>query len=179
MAELLPDGYAETLQAAKTAIGAARTRAVLAVDRELLQLYWTLGQLILERQQAEGWGTRVINRLSADLQCEFPGMTGLSPRNLMYMRQLAASWPDGPIAPQLVAQLPWGHNRELLDRVADLEVHVLRRGSDRAWVVASRAREPDPVRYRARSISTATSWVTAARRSRCYLSLRKSHVSTR
>ena len=87
----LPDDYARVLAEAKAAIQAARTRAVLAVNSELIRLYWKLGQLILARQETEGWGTKVIDRLSADLREAFPDMQGLSPRNLKSMRSFAAA----------------------------------------------------------------------------------------
>jgi predicted nuclease of restriction endonuclease-like (RecB) superfamily len=106
----LPDDYPELLERLEAEISSARTRAALAVNEELIGLYWRLGREILERQEQEGWGTRVTTRLSADLREAFPEMRGLSVRNLVYMRQFAASWPDSQIAPQPVAQLPWGHN---------------------------------------------------------------------
>jgi predicted nuclease of restriction endonuclease-like (RecB) superfamily len=80
---------------------------------------WSIGREILVRQQTEGWGARVIDRLGADLQKEFPGVEGYSPRNLKYMRSLAEAWPDAEIVPQLVALLPWGHLRVLLDQLKD------------------------------------------------------------
>jgi predicted nuclease of restriction endonuclease-like (RecB) superfamily len=113
----LPSNYPATLAAAKAAIQAARTRAVLAANSELIGLYWQLGRLILDRQQLEGWGARVIQRLSDDLRAEFPGMTGLSPRNLRYMRTFAERWGDAEIVQQLAAQLPWGHHMLLLDKL--------------------------------------------------------------
>ena len=97
MADLTPDDYARTLAEAKAAIQAARTRAALAVNAELLRLYRRLGQLILDRQQAEGWGARTVDRLSADLRGAFPDMTGLSPSNLKYMRRFADAWADDAI----------------------------------------------------------------------------------
>lgn len=115
--ELLPDDYPQLLERLKREIGAARTRAVLAVNEELIQLYWRIGKEILERQQHEGWGTKVIDRLSADLRKEFPGMRGLSVRNLKYTRAFAECWPTRQLVPQPVAQLPWGHIRCLLDKV--------------------------------------------------------------
>jgi len=113
----LPSDYAELLERLKREIGAARTRAALAVNEELIKLYWRIGKEILARQEGEGWGAKVIDRLSADLRREFPEMTGLSIRNIGYMRAFAASWPDGQIVPQPVAQLPWGHVRCLLDKL--------------------------------------------------------------
>lgn len=114
-----PAGYITTLAEAKAAIQAARTRAVLAANSELIGLYWELGRLILVRQRDEGWGSKVIDRLSSDLRREFPEMRGLSPRNLRYMRTFATAWADRPIVQQVAAQLPWGHHMELLDKLKD------------------------------------------------------------
>lgn len=116
MADLQPTNYAATLAAAKRAIQAARTRAVLAANGEMIGLYWDLGQLILQRQSDEGWGAKVIERLSNDLRSEFPGMTGLSRGNLGYMRRLAGAWRDRESCLRLVGRIPWGHIQTLLDR---------------------------------------------------------------
>ena len=116
-----PDDYPQLLERLKREIGAARTRAVLAVNEELIRLYWRIGKEILERQQQEGRGSKVIDRLSADLRLEFPGMRGLSVRNLKYIRAFAEYWPAGQIGPQPVAQLPWGHIRCLLDKLPENE----------------------------------------------------------
>jgi len=114
----LPVGYAELPEDLKAAVAGARWRAQRVVNTELLALYWQLGEAILGRQQAEGWGTRVIERLSVDLQAAFPQMRGLSQRNLVYMRSFAAAFP-GPITQQAVARLPWGHVTVLLDKLSE------------------------------------------------------------
>ena len=80
-------------------------------------LYWQIGRDILTRQKHEGWGTKVIDRLAGDLRRAYPDMTGLSPRNLKYMRAFAEAWPEESIVQQLVAQIPWGHSVRLLDYV--------------------------------------------------------------
>jgi predicted nuclease of restriction endonuclease-like (RecB) superfamily len=103
----------------KDRIRAAQIRAALAVNRELVLLYWSLGRDILARRKERGWGSKVIDRLAADLHREFPEMTGFSPRNLKYMRAFAEAWPDESIVQQLVAQIPWGHNVRILDYVKD------------------------------------------------------------
>ncbi len=59
---------------------------------ELVGLYWQIGRLILDRQESQGWGSKVIGRLAADLRAEFPGMRGLSQRSLVYMRTFAAAF---------------------------------------------------------------------------------------
>jgi hypothetical protein len=89
----------------KARVQSARIKAGLAANRELLALYWEIGRLILDRQRKEGWGAKVIDRLSADLQREFPGQQGFSPRNLKYMRAFAGAWPETAMVQQPVAQL--------------------------------------------------------------------------
>lgn len=111
-------GYGALLTEIKAAVAAARVRAARVVNYTLVQMYWQIGQLILQRQNEEGWGTRVIDRLSVDLRTEFTGMRGLSTRNLVYMRTFAAAYPDG-IAQRPAAQLPWRHIMVLLDKVPD------------------------------------------------------------
>jgi predicted nuclease of restriction endonuclease-like (RecB) superfamily len=123
-AGVLLDSYAQTLAEAKRAIQAARTRATLAVNSEVIGLYWQLGSLILGRQETEGWGAKVIEKLSNDLRAAFPEMTGLAPRSLRYMRDFAKAWPAESIWQQLVAKLPWGHNQVLLDKLDTVDNRV-------------------------------------------------------
>jgi len=115
----IPTGYLELLDEIVSRIARSQTRAALAVSRELVLLYWSIGAEILLRQRLEGWGAKIIDRLGRDLQVRFPGVEGFSPRNLKYMRSLAEVWPDPQIVPRRVALLPWGHVRLLLDRVKD------------------------------------------------------------
>lgn len=152
----LPGEYGRLLAAIKVRVQAAQIRAGLAANRELLALYWDIGRMILDRQRAEGWGTKVIDRLSRDLQNEFPGQQGFSPRNLKYMRAFAEAWPEtaivhqpGPslaksaigqaplaqtgrpmasIVHQPGAQLPWKHHCLLLDK--------LENRAERLWYAA-------------------------------------------
>lgn len=119
--------YAALLANIKDRIQSAQVRASVAVNRELVLLYWGIGNEILARQQAEGWGTKVIERLAKDLRSEFPQMQGFSRTNLLYMRAFSAAWPEEPIVQQLVGQLPWGHNVRLLDLVKTPE--------ERLWYV--------------------------------------------
>lgn len=108
MRDPVPHDYPALLAELKTAIGTARLKASLSVNRELTELYWRIGHDILDRQSTAGWGAKVIDRLASDLGAAFPGMKGLSARNLKYMRAFAEAWPDPAIVQQLVAQLPWG-----------------------------------------------------------------------
>ena len=113
------NGYAALLGDLKERIRSARLRAALAVNQKLVLLYWSIGRDILARQLDEGWGARVIDRLSADLRRDFPEMTGLSARNLKYMRAFAEAHPDRETVQQVVARLPWGHNVRLVEAVKD------------------------------------------------------------
>lgn len=115
----LPDRYPELLDELKDHIQRARVKASLSVNRELILLYWEIGRRILDHQAEEGWGAKVIDRLAADLQLAFPNTQGFSARNLKYMRAFAEAYPDREIVQQAVAQIPWGHNRVLLDKVKD------------------------------------------------------------
>ena len=114
-----PERYADWLADLKGRIHTAQQRATLAVNRELVLLYWQIGRDILARQRAQGWGAKVIDRLAHDLRTAFPDMKGFSRANLMYMRAFADAWPDEAIVQQLVGRLPWGHNLVLLTRLKD------------------------------------------------------------
>jgi predicted nuclease of restriction endonuclease-like (RecB) superfamily len=116
--DVLPADYPQFLAEIKARIGAARTRAVLAVNSELIRLYWEIGHEILERQGREGWGSGVTKRLSSDLRREFADMKGLSETNLRHMRAFSQAWPDWEVCSQAVSKLPWGHNLELVYKLA-------------------------------------------------------------
>lgn len=123
MSELVPDDYAATLEDLKRQVHAARLRVQRKANNELLQLWWQIGRTVLDRQEAQGWGSKVLVRLAADLRAEFPSMKGFSRRNLLYMRAFALAWPDGSeLVQRPVAQLPWGHVIELLDKLNDQEL---------------------------------------------------------
>jgi predicted nuclease of restriction endonuclease-like (RecB) superfamily len=123
-----PEGYADWLADLKGRIHTAQQRATLAVNRELVLLYWHIGRDILERQAEQGWGAKVIERLAHDLRAAFPDMKGFSPRNLKYMRAFAEAWPDAEFVQQAAAQLPWFHLCTLLDKLKTRE--------ERNWYLA-------------------------------------------
>jgi DUF1016 N-terminal domain len=120
---------------------------VPAVTREMVLLYWQIGRDILQRQTQQGWGTKVIDRLAADLRCAFPDMTGFSPRNLRYMRAFAAAWPDEPIVQGPLAQITWYHTMTLLEtgrslnQLLDEALHLLLQRQSRQQ--PRRGEEPD------------------------------------
>jgi predicted nuclease of restriction endonuclease-like (RecB) superfamily len=128
----LYDRFAEGI---KTRIRTAQIKAALAANAELVLHYWEIGRDILASQKHEGWGTKVIDRLAADLQREFPKLAGYSARNLKYMRSFAVSWSDRAIVQQLAAQIPWGQNCVLLDRVKDARTRefYIRKTLEHGW----------------------------------------------
>ncbi len=123
----LPEDYANWLMDIKERIRSSQQRAVLSVNRELILLYWQIGHDILIRQQTQGWGSKVIDRLAKDLTGEFPNMKGFSRRNLLYMRRFAEEWSDLKFVQQAVAQIPWGQNLLLLTK--------LKTRQEREWYV--------------------------------------------
>ena len=87
-AEIQTTDYQSLLSDVKERVRSAQYAALKAVNKELIALYWEIGRLIVERQEAEGWGKSIVERLAADLQKEFPGVSGFSMQNIWYMRQL-------------------------------------------------------------------------------------------
>ena len=119
-----PDGYNIWLMELKKRIHKAQQRATLAVNRELVLLYWQIGRDILDRQAEQGWGAKVIERLAHDLRSAFPQMKGFSPRNLKYMRTFAHTWTDIEFVQEVLAQLPWYHQLALLDKLDNNEKRI-------------------------------------------------------
>ena len=102
-------GYDDFLRDLKVRIRTAQVKAALAVNHELVQLYWQIGQDLVVRGQTQGWGDGVISRLAADLAAAFPGIEGFSPRNLYRMRAFHLAYPDeAQFVTQPVSQIPLG-----------------------------------------------------------------------
>ena len=131
----LPADYFALLGEIKERIRSDRLRVVLAANAAAVLLYWDVGKVILDRQDKEGWGARVIDRLSHDLRAAFPDMRGFSPRNLKYMRTFADAWPDRQIVQQVAAQIPWFHNCVLLGKVRDHQTRLwyAEKARDEGW----------------------------------------------
>ena len=121
----VPAGYAEFLAELKQRIQTAQLGVSLAVNRELVLLYWQIGREIMARQERESWGAKVIDRLAGDLKSAFPDMKGFSPRNLKYMRAFAEAWPEEEFVQAVLAQITWYHNVALIEKLQNQE--------DRIW----------------------------------------------
>lgn len=111
--------YREWLVDLKAQIRSSQVRAAVAVNSGMVMLYWQIGREILNRQEAQGWGAKVVVEVANRLHRELPNMKGLSRSNLMYMRRFAASWPDQQFVQQVLGQLSWYHHIALLDMEKD------------------------------------------------------------
>jgi predicted nuclease of restriction endonuclease-like (RecB) superfamily len=115
------EDYDAFLRSLKDRIRQAQVRAGLSVNRELVLLYWNIGNEILARQQEAGWGAKVIDRLAQDLKRAFPEMQGFSSRSLKYMRAFAEAYPEVSIVQEVLAQITWYHNLALLEKTKSPE----------------------------------------------------------
>jgi predicted nuclease of restriction endonuclease-like (RecB) superfamily len=120
----MPEWYPELLASVTRKVSSARARAVAAANQEMLVSYLAIGQDILDRQSLEGWGSRIVDRLAADLKRQFPDAAGFSPRNLKYMRAFAETWPAEAIVQAPLAQLPWYHPLALIEKLNDSETRL-------------------------------------------------------
>ena len=100
----MSDNYLQFIEEIKNEIRRQRVSVVLNANSSMICLYWNIGKAILERQEKEGWGAKVIDRMAKDLKDAFPDMSGFSPRNIKYMRKFAECWTDYEFVQQPVAQ---------------------------------------------------------------------------
>ena len=108
--------YLNIVESIKQEIRTAQYRATVSVNRELLVLYHSIGEVINEHKV---WGNKFVENLAFDIKISFPDATGYSVRNLKYMAKFAAAYPGNEFVQQPVAQIPWGHNVTLLDKLSD------------------------------------------------------------
>ena len=111
----MPEAYRSFIEQVKRQIKQERLKTVLSANASMIVLYWKIGKAILQQQQSEGWGTKVIDRMSYDLKATFPDVSGFSPRNLKYMRKFDQTWTDFEIVQRTVAQIQWRSNITLID----------------------------------------------------------------
>lgn len=135
----LPGDYVAALTALKSLVREAQHRAQRVVNIAMIELYWDIGRTILDRQQNEPWGSKVLERLAQDLRAEFPHMKGFSRTNLYNMRAFAAAWygPE-PIVQTPSGQLSWSHNVALLNKLPEhgLQRWYASKAVEHGWSVA-------------------------------------------
>jgi predicted nuclease of restriction endonuclease-like (RecB) superfamily len=117
MKNIIGKEYFSFLSEIKSRIVSARIQAVRSVNKELIKLYWDIGKGIVDRQQKYKWGDNIVEALARDLQNSFPQVHGFSERNLWNMRRFYQEYKDKPILQQLVAEIPWGHNVLIMEKV--------------------------------------------------------------
>ncbi|MEG1256848.1 PDDEXK nuclease domain-containing protein [Clostridium sp.] len=127
--------YNNLIKGIKDKIRGSQQKAILAVNKELLILYWNIGKVILSSQEKEGWGAKVIDNISKEIKNEFPDLKGFSSRNLKYMRKFAEEYSDFQFVQQVVAQIPWSHNVVLMDKINDITVRqwYLEKTMENGW----------------------------------------------
>jgi predicted nuclease of restriction endonuclease-like (RecB) superfamily len=108
--------YFSVLDDIKTRIKTAQYKAVLGANKELMELYWNIGQIIVANTK---YGAKFIENLSRDIMLEFPNMQGFSSSNLKNMRRFAQTYPEFQKRQQGVALLPWRNNLTLMAKVKD------------------------------------------------------------
>lgn len=114
--------YKNWLRAIKHKIKSAQLKAAVTVNTQLLELYWDLGKDIAQKQKEANWGDAVLEQLSVDLKLAFPAIKGFSRRNLYAIKEWYSFYGNGAeFVPQLVAQIPWGHNRLIISKIKNTE----------------------------------------------------------
>ncbi len=116
---MISKDYKGTLELIRHEIQTARFQVVKTITKEHIELYWKIGKIILEKQKEEGWGKSVIEKISNDLQKDFPGSNGYSTRNLWDMRRFYSRYSTNEKLRQLVAEIPWGQNLLILTKIKD------------------------------------------------------------
>lgn len=120
----MSDTYLNFIDNIKNEIEKQRLSVVLSANASMICLYWNIGKAILNKQAEEGWGSKVIDRISKDINDAFPDMSGFSPRNIKYMRKFAEVWNDYEIMQRTAAQIPWRSNILLLDKLSNQDERV-------------------------------------------------------
>lgn len=124
--------YLSIIENIKSEIRAAQYRAAVHANADMLLLYHDIGCVINEHKS---WGNKFIDNLATDIRIAFPESKGYSVRNLKYMAKFAEIYPNREFVQQVVAQIPWGHNIVLLDKVADMDERkqYIKKSAENGW----------------------------------------------
>lgn len=135
MKNIIGKEYINFLNEIKLRIVAARIRAIRSVSKELIRLYWDIGKSIVYRQQKYKWGDNIVEALARDLKEEFSQVHGFSERNLWNMRRFYEEYKNKPFLQQLVAEIPWGHNLLIIEKITsdDEREYYIKSSRDFGW----------------------------------------------
>jgi hypothetical protein len=152
--------YVQWLSSLKLKVHAARIKAAVTVNRELLLFYWELGAEIVCKQAQSNWGDGFLSQLSKDMMAEFPDMKGFSKRNLELIRkwhlfyaqsggtvaiakqavsQLSDVYPQIQASEEIVTHIPWGHNIAIVTKC---------KNRDEAYAILAGKPQIQPAEYR-------------------------------
>ncbi|WP_414577540.1 PDDEXK nuclease domain-containing protein [Anabaena sp. CCY 9402-a] len=119
MSNPISDNYRHLLMEIKQRIRSAQYEALKAVNREMINLYWDIGQIIVTQQQGASWGKSVVEQLVKDLQTEFPEISGFSAANLWRMRLFYESYVNNEKLAPMVREIGWSHNLVIVEKCKD------------------------------------------------------------
>lgn len=122
--EISTANYIKFITSLKTKIHSAQVKGAIAVNKELIKLYWEMGKDIVQKQKQEGWGSKVLEKVAKDLQKEFPGVDGFSRSNIFYIRSFYVAYAKvqqvvGQFEALPIFSIPWGHNVLLIQKIKD------------------------------------------------------------
>jgi predicted nuclease of restriction endonuclease-like (RecB) superfamily len=125
------------LEELKYIFNLSRGKAIRAVNKNLIDLYWKYGQIICEKQKISNWGESVIKKLSIDLSTEFEGVSGLSERNLLRMKTFYDVYNKNQFSPTVLAELSWSHHTTLIEKCKDFkeQVFYIQKAVENDWSV--------------------------------------------
>lgn len=119
---MLEKNFKQIINIIKSDIKATGLKTAIQVNRNLIELYFRLGKILYDNYE---YGNKFIDEVARELKLEYPNATGYSVRNLKYMKKFYAEYKDDELVQQLVAQVPWGHNVVLMDKVKDKEIRKI------------------------------------------------------
>lgn len=124
--------YLETVEKIKNEIRTAQYKATVSVNREMILLYHSIGEVINSHKI---WGNGFIDNLAKDIKVAFPNAKGYSVRNLKYMAKFAMTYPDRQFVQTVSAQIPWSHNVAILDKVKEPEQRIwyIKKAAENGW----------------------------------------------
>lgn len=119
---MLEENFKQIINIIKSDIKATGLKTAIQVNRNLIELYFRLGKILYDNYE---YGNKFIDEVARELKLEYPNATGYSVRNLKYMKKFYMEYKDDEVVQQLVAQVPWGHNVVLMDKVKDKEIRKI------------------------------------------------------
>lgn len=119
---MLEIDFKDIINDIKQEIKSTQYKVAVQSNISLISMYFRLGKILSDNYK---YGNKFIDEVSKDLKIEFPNSTGFSVRNLKYMKKFYLEYKDDELVQQLVAQVPWGHNIVLMEKIKDKEIRKI------------------------------------------------------